>query len=121
MILRVFRGKNHGDEEARARDLFYSLRISDLFMKELKIIKWTLMCPNQAKAYQINTVLNLKNYILNMKMILNIYQKIKAEFWEKILLKQKQDLYLYKDNCNNKTNQKLRNNKSSIYAQKLLI
>ena len=27
--------KNHGDEEARARDLFYALWIPDLFMKRV--------------------------------------------------------------------------------------
>merc|ERR1712178_161143 len=40
--------KNHGKEEARARDLFYALWIPDLFMKRVEHNKtWTLMCPNE--------------------------------------------------------------------------
>jgi ribonucleoside-diphosphate reductase subunit M1 len=38
--------KNHGKEEVRARDLFYALWISDLFMKRVEADgDWTLMCP----------------------------------------------------------------------------
>lgn len=40
--------KNHGDEAARARDLFYSLWIPDLFMERVQSNKdWSLMCPNE--------------------------------------------------------------------------
>jgi len=40
--------KNHGDEELKARDLFYALWIPDLFMKRVKENgKWTLMCPDE--------------------------------------------------------------------------
>jgi hypothetical protein len=40
--------KNHGDEELKARDLFYALWISDLFMERVKANgKWTLMCPDE--------------------------------------------------------------------------
>jgi len=40
--------KNHGKEEARARDLFYGLWIPDLFMKRVEANgDWTLMCPNE--------------------------------------------------------------------------
>eukprot|EP01053_Blabericola_migrator_P000674 Blabericola_migrator_1__673@NODE_1167_length_5225_cov_306_574060_g92_i2_p1_GENE_NODE_1167_length_5225_cov_306_574060_g92_i2NODE_1167_length_5225_cov_306_574060_g92_i2_p1_ORF_typecomplete_len433_score46_55Ribonuc_red_lgC/PF02867_15/2_1e54Ribonuc_red_lgN/PF00317_21/1_9e28ATPcone/PF03477_16/5_9e15_NODE_1167_length_5225_cov_306_574060_g92_i2231321 len=39
--------KNHGKEEARARDLFYALWICDLFMKRVEADDdWTLMCPH---------------------------------------------------------------------------
>ncbi|MEO6289180.1 MAG: ribonucleotide reductase N-terminal alpha domain-containing protein, partial [Ginsengibacter sp.] len=41
--------KNHGKEEMRARDLFYALWISDLFMKRVEENgKWSLFCPNEA-------------------------------------------------------------------------
>src|SRR6185503_4858201 len=41
--------KNHGKEELRARDLFYALWISDLFMKRVKENgTWSLFCPNEA-------------------------------------------------------------------------
>ena len=40
--------KNHGDEELKARDLFYALWIPDLFMERVKAdADWTLMCPHQ--------------------------------------------------------------------------
>jgi ribonucleoside-diphosphate reductase alpha chain len=41
--------KNHGKEEMRARDLFYALWISDLFMKRVEANgQWSLFCPNEA-------------------------------------------------------------------------
>jgi ribonucleoside-diphosphate reductase alpha chain len=40
--------KNHGKEEMRARDLFYAMWISDLFMNRVQNdAEWTLMCPNE--------------------------------------------------------------------------
>ena len=41
--------KNHGDEETKARDLFYALWIPDLFMERVKEKngKWSLFCPNE--------------------------------------------------------------------------
>jgi ribonucleoside-diphosphate reductase alpha subunit len=40
--------KNHGDEELKARDLFYALWIPDLFMERVKADgQWTLMCPDE--------------------------------------------------------------------------
>ena len=40
--------KNHGEEELKARDLFYALWVPDLFMKRIKAGgKWTLMCPHE--------------------------------------------------------------------------
>ena len=43
--------KNHGDEEMKARDLFYALWIPDLFMKRVKAnADWTLMCPDECRG-----------------------------------------------------------------------
>lgn len=40
--------KNHGDEELKARDLFYALWVPDLFMQRMKSDgNWTLMCPDE--------------------------------------------------------------------------
>ena len=40
--------KNHGDEELKARDLFYALWVPDLFMERVRDGgSWTLMCPNE--------------------------------------------------------------------------
>ena len=41
--------KNHGKEEMRARDLFYALWISDLFMRRVENNgEWSLFCPKEA-------------------------------------------------------------------------
>lgn len=40
--------KNHGDEELKARDLFYALWMPDLFMERIKTGgQWTFMCPDE--------------------------------------------------------------------------
>jgi len=40
--------KNHGDEEMKARDLFYAVWMPDLFMHRVKTGgTWTLMCPDE--------------------------------------------------------------------------
>lgn len=40
--------RSHGDEETRARDLFYALWISDLFMERVKSDgQWSFFCPNE--------------------------------------------------------------------------
>ena len=40
--------KNTGKEELRARDLFYAMWISDVFMERVEAdAEWTLMCPNE--------------------------------------------------------------------------
>jgi ribonucleoside-diphosphate reductase alpha chain len=39
--------KNTGKEEMRARDLFFAMWTSDLFMKSSGKRKWTLMCPSR--------------------------------------------------------------------------
>jgi ribonucleotide reductase alpha subunit len=41
--------KNHGKEEARARDLFLALWVNDLFMQRVEANgEWSLFCPNEA-------------------------------------------------------------------------
>ena len=43
--------RNQGDEEMKARDLFYALWIPDLFMKKVeKDEDWCLFCPDQCKG-----------------------------------------------------------------------
>jgi ribonucleoside-diphosphate reductase alpha subunit len=40
--------KNHGDEEMKARDLFYALWISDVFMERVRDnAKWSMFCPHE--------------------------------------------------------------------------
>ena len=41
--------KNHGNDMQRARDLFYALWVSDLFMRRVETNSpWSLFCPNEA-------------------------------------------------------------------------
>jgi ribonucleoside-diphosphate reductase alpha subunit len=40
--------KNHGDEDLKARDLFYAIWMNDLLMERIKAGgEWTLMCPDE--------------------------------------------------------------------------
>ena len=103
--------KNHGDEELKARDLFYALWIPDLFMERVKAdANWTLMCPNEcpglADVYGDEFV--------------ELYTKYEAEGRGRATLKARQLWFqvldaqmetgtpylLYKDACNKKSNQK---------------
>ena len=102
--------KNHGDEEKRAKDLFYALWIPDLFMEKVeKNEEWYLMCPNQSKGLSDvygDTFKQLYNsYIEN-----GIYiKKMNArDLWFRILDSQMETgtpYMLYKDACNQKSNQ----------------
>ena len=62
--------KNHGLEEERARDLFYGLWISDLFMERVKKNEqWSLFSPDECK--------NLEN--LWGEDYKNLYEKYERE------------------------------------------
>jgi len=103
--------KNHGEEELRAHDLFYGLWIPDLFMEKVENNDdWYLMCPH--KCTGLSTVYGNDFKLLYEKYIsANMYnKKIKArELWFKILDSQMETgtpYMLYKDSCNEKSNQK---------------
>ena len=103
--------KNHGDEEARARDLFYALWLNDLFMERVKQNKkWTLMCPDVCRG--LSDV-----YGDDFKTLYEEYESknmgmrtVNArEVWFKILDSQSETgvpYLLHKDACNKKSNQK---------------
>lgn len=103
--------KNHGKEESRARDLFYALWISDLFMERVKADgDWTLMCPNECPGL-------FDSYGAEFKKLYEKYEKegkgrktVKAqELWFAILDSQIETgtpYIMYKDACNEKSNQK---------------
>ena len=103
--------KNHGDEEARARDLFYALWIPDLFMKRIKESgDWTLMCPDQCRdlsdVYGEAFEELYRRYELEGKGIKTVKAR---DLWFKILDSQIETgtpYMLYKDACNRKSNQK---------------
>ena len=102
--------KNHGSEELRTRDLFYGLWIPDLFMQRVKADEyWTLMSPSEAPG--LSDV-----YGDDFKQLYEKYEKqglgtkIRAhKLWLAILESQTETggpYMLYKDACNEKSNQK---------------
>jgi ribonucleoside-diphosphate reductase alpha chain len=103
--------KNHGDEELKARDLFYALWIPDLFMERVKAdADWTLMCPDEcpglADVYGPAFVELYTKYETEGKGRVTIKARI---LWLQILDAQMETgtPYLcYKDAANAKSNQK---------------
>ena len=103
--------KNHGDEEMKARDLFYALWIPDLFMKRVKSnADWTLMCPDECPGLA-------DVYGDEFERLYEEYEKsdkgrrtVKArELWFHMLDAQMETgtpYMLFKDACNKKSNQK---------------
>lgn len=103
--------KNHGDEEMRARDLFYALWVCDLFMKRVKNDEmWTLMCPNECKGLSDCYGKEFDTLYQKYESDNLGRQQIKArDLWFKILDSQMETgtpYLLYKDSCNRKSNQK---------------
>ena len=103
--------KNHGDEEMKARDLFYALWIPDLFMERVKTNgDWTLMCPDQCPG--LSDVYGAKFAELYTKYETDGKGRktVKArDLWFKILDSQMETgtpYLLYKDAVNEKSNQK---------------
>ena len=103
--------KNHGDEEARARDLFYALWIPDLFMQRVsQNKKWTLMCPDKCPGltdcYGDEFTKLYEKYEKEGKGNITISAR---DVWFKILDSQMETgtpYLLYKNACNKKSNQK---------------
>jgi len=103
--------KNHGDEEMKARDLFYALWISDLFMDRVKSSgKWSLMCPHEcpglSDVYGSEFAELYEKYELEGKVRKTINAR---DLWFKILDAQMETgtpYLLYKDAANFKSNQK---------------
>ena len=103
--------KNHGEEESRARDLFYALWIPDLFMQRVKNNEdWTLMCPDECCGLQDTYGDKFNELYLKYESESKGKKTIKArELWFQILDSQMETgtpYLLYKDACNKKSNQK---------------
>lgn len=103
--------KNHGKEEMRARDLFYAMWISDLFMKRVEANEdWTLMCPNECPGLYTNHSEEFEKLYLKYEAEGKGRKTVRArELWEKILESQIETgtpYMLYKDAANRKSNQK---------------
>ncbi len=103
--------KNHGDEEMRARDLFYAMWIPDLFMERvMKNMDWTLMCPDHcpglSDVYGDKFKTLYEKYEKENKGIKTISAR---KIWLKILDSQIETgtpYILFKDHANRKSNQK---------------
>ena len=103
--------KNHGDEELKARDLFYAMWIPDLFMERVKENgKWTLMCPDEcpglADVYGDEFVALYTKYETEGLGRRSVNAR---DIWFQILDAQMETgtpYILYKDACNKKSNQK---------------
>lgn len=103
--------KNHGNEEERARDLFYALWIPDLFMERVKgDMMWSLMCPDEcpglSDVYGDEFVQLYEKYEREGR-----YKKqMRAQdLWWQVLqaqIEQGTPYLLFKDACNKKSNQK---------------
>jgi ribonucleotide reductase alpha subunit len=102
--------KNHGDEELKARDLFYALWVSDLFMERVKNnASWSLFCPHECPG--LSDVYGDKFKELYEKYELDgVSRKTVSarSLWFKILDAQMETgtpYLLYKDAANQKSNQ----------------
>jgi ribonucleoside-diphosphate reductase alpha chain len=103
--------KNTGDEALRARDLFYAMWISDLFMECVENNgDWFLMSEDTSPG--LTDVYGEEYRALYNKYVTegNYRKKIKArDLWQKILVSQIETgmpYMLYKDSINEKCNQK---------------
>jgi ribonucleoside-diphosphate reductase alpha chain len=103
--------KNHGDEELKARDLFYALWIPDLFMNRVKTDgTWTLMCPDECPGLSDVYGEEFEALYCKYETAGKGRVTVKArELWFKVLDAQMETgtPYLcYKDAANRKSNQK---------------
>jgi ribonucleoside-diphosphate reductase alpha chain len=103
--------KNHGKEEARARDLFYALWICDIFMRRVEDdAEWTLLCPNECPGLYEAYGEAFDTLYLQYEREGKGKRTIKArELWMAILDAQIETgtpYMLYKDHANKKSNQK---------------
>ena len=103
--------KNHGNEEERARDLFYALWIPDLFMKRVKDNgQWTLMCPDECPGLADVYGDEFETLYTKYEQEGRGRRSINAQtLWNRVLQSQIETgtpYLLYKDACNEKSNQK---------------
>jgi ribonucleoside-diphosphate reductase alpha chain len=102
--------KNHGKEEMRARDLFYALWVSDLFMKRVEANEdWSLFCPHEAPGLADCHSEAFEELYTRYEREGRARKTIKAqELWFAVLDSQVETgtpYLLYKDAANAKSNQ----------------
>ena len=103
--------KNHGNELERARDLFYGLWITDLFMERVKCNgKWSLFCPDKCPGLHEVYGIEFNELYTKYEDEGRYNRQVNAqELWFAILTSQIETgtPYLtYKDAANMKSNQK---------------
>jgi ribonucleotide reductase alpha subunit len=103
--------KNHGDEELKARDLFYALWIPDLFMERVKENgKWSLLCPHECPGLSDVYGDDFKQLYKKYETEGRVRKTVSArDLWFQILDAQMETgtpYLLYKDAANKKSNQK---------------
>lgn len=101
---------NTGSEEERARDLFYALWVSDLFMKRVEAdADWTLFCPSEAPGLSDVHSAAFEELYTRYEKEGRGRKTIKAQkLWFQILDTQMETgtpYLLYKDPANSKSNQ----------------
>ena len=102
--------KNHGKEENRARDLFYALWVSDLFMERVEANgDWSLFCPHEAPGLADCWGKEFEKLYTKYEKEGRARKVVKAqELWFAILDSQVETgtpYLLYKDAANGKSNQ----------------
>jgi len=102
--------KNHGKEEMRARDLFYALWVSDLFMQRVEANEdWSLFCPHEAPGLADCWGKDFEKLYKKYEKEGRARRVVKAqELWFAVLDAQVETgtpYLLYKDAANGKSNQ----------------
>lgn len=102
--------KNTGNEDDRARDLFYALWIPDLFMERVKSGgKWSLMCPDTCQGLSDVWGEKFNKLYTEYESKKMFVKQVNAQdLWFKILESQIETgtpYLMYKDACNAKSNQ----------------
>jgi ribonucleoside-diphosphate reductase alpha chain len=103
--------KNHGKEEMRARDLFYAMWISDLFMERVETnSEWSLFCPNESPGLEDCYGEEFRALYTKYEQEGRARKKVSArDLWGSIMESQIETgtpYILYKDAANEKSNQK---------------
>lgn len=103
--------KNTGDEELKARDLFYAVWVPDLFMERIKEDgNWTLMCPDECPGLADVYGEQFNQLYTKYESEGKGRRTVKArDIWYQVLDAQMETgtpYILYKDACNKKSNQK---------------
>lgn len=105
------RKTNTGSDDTRARDLFLALWIPNLFMQRVENDDvWSLMCPDECPNLNKTYGAEFEKLYLTYEKQKKYKRQIKAiDLWKHIIECQSETGFpymLYKDHCNEKSNQK---------------